>query len=154
MRAVRALFVAACFVSVPLSACTSGSDSADNSQRPKPTPKVIIDAAPAVWALDRAQPLVDTATRFTALVTRLGCNNGLTGEVVRPGIEMTKEQIIVTFQVTPGVPKAANCPGNMPVPYTVELGEPIDGRELIDGRCLPGGDAETTYPCRSSRRSN
>lgn len=151
MAAVRPLLVAACYMIVPLSACTSGSDVADNAKSPKQTAKIITDSAPAVWELDRTQPLVDTATSFTALVTRLGCNGGVTGKVVQPGIEMTKSQIVVTFQVTPGVPAAANCPGNNPVPFSVELGEPIDGRQLVDGRCLPGGAAETTSFCRSSR---
>lgn len=153
MRAVRANFVAACFIVVPLSACTSGSDSPENTKTATPTAKVITDAAPGVWELDRTQPLADTAASFTALVTRLGCNNGVTGEVVQPGIQVTKSQIVVTFQVTPDDPEAAKCSGNNPVPFTVELGEPIDGRQLIDGRCLPGGDAETTSFCDSSRRN-
>jgi len=35
-----------------------------------------------------------------------------------------------------------DCQGSGPTPYTVELGEPIAGRILVDGFCgAPGGTA-------------
>lgn len=100
-----------------------------------PARPAITDAAPAVWELDRTHPPAAGATSFAVSVTRLGCNYGVTGTVVPPRIETTASHIIVTFRVTPGAPAAARCPGNRPVPYTVELGEPIGGRQLVDGRC-------------------
>lgn len=68
-----------------------------------------------------------------------------------PDVKFTAAQVIVTFQVTPEDPEAANRPGNKPVRYDVKLGDSLDGRELIDGNCLPGGPAESTTLCNSSR---
>ena len=151
MSIVRVRVVTACLTVGLLSACTLGSDPVDDLEPSKRSGGITADAAPGVWELDPSQPAPRTAAGFTALVTRLGCNGGVTGEVARPHIEMTASQIVVTFQVTPGDPEAATCPSNQPVPYLVELGEPVGGRQLIDGRCLPGGEAETTSLCEPTR---
>lgn len=147
----RALLVTTLFGAVLISACTSNSDPSGGSESPKVKGHVVRDAAPGVWELDRGQDLDDASTSFTALVSRLGCNSGTTGRVVDPVVEITKSQITVTFQVTPGEPEAANCPSNDLVPFQVELGEAIAGRKLMDGRCLPGGAAEKTSLCGLSR---
>lgn len=151
MSNCRALLVTTLLGAALISACTSRSDTAGSAVTSKVKGHVVRDAAPGVWELGREKRPVNASTSFTALVSRLGCNNGVTGDVVEPVVEITKSQIIVTFQVTPREPEAANCPGNDLVPYKVELGEPIAGRQLMDGRCLPGGAAETTSLCALSR---
>ena len=151
MSVVRVLAVTGCLTVGLLSACTSGSDVVDDLKPSRRSGGISGEAAPGVWELDPAQPAPRTATSVTALVTRLGCNGGVTGEVVRPHVEMTASQIVVTFQVTPRDPEAATCPSNQPVLYLVELGEPVGGRRLVDGRCLPGGEAEATSLCAPSR---
>ncbi len=53
----------------------------------------------------------------------------------------------MTFSVAPAGPGGANCQGNNEVAYLVHLGEPLLDRKLVDGQCLPGGDAVTTAFC-------
>ncbi len=98
----------------------------------------------AVWRLDTNDPADATADSFTALVTRLGCNGGITGQVFDPTIEIEPTEIIVTFSVEPVA--GGDCPSNDEVPVTVELGEAIGERAVFDGACL-GGEATTTSFC-------
>jgi len=91
---------------------------------------------------------MDRSSRtFTALVSRLGCNNGATGQVLAPEIHMSESEVVVTFSVAPKEPGAANCLGNDEVAYEVDLGERVLDRELVDGQVLPGGEAVTTSFC-------
>ncbi len=113
---VRLLPVAgACLCASVLAACGSGN-------------------AEATWELAPGQQLTESSTTFVALVTRTGCNGGVTGDVEEPEISYDDSEIVVTFTVTPGPPDSATCPSNKAVPYEVELDEAIDGRSLVDGR--------------------
>ncbi|MEJ5868498.1 hypothetical protein WDV85_12205 [Pseudokineococcus sp. 5B2Z-1] len=100
----------------------------------------------ATWVVAPGQALEGNAASFTALVTRLGCNSGVTGEVDPPRIEETDDVVTITFTVTPGPPEAADCPSNDAVPYEVELGSPLRGRLLVDGACETT-EASTTTGC-------
>jgi hypothetical protein len=93
----------------------------------------------AAWYLDPQHSLQESSTTFTALVVRVGCNNGVTGEVLPPDIRADERRIVVTFSVAPRQTGAARCQGNNQVPYQVDLGEPLRDRILVDGRCLPPG---------------
>jgi hypothetical protein len=101
----------------------------------------------AVWVLKPDQSLHRSSTTFTALVSRLGCNNGVTGQVLAPEIHASDSEVVVTFSVAAKQPGPATCPGNDQVSYEVDLGERLQGRALIDGQCLPGEDAATTAWC-------
>jgi hypothetical protein len=101
--------------------------------------------ATAVWRVDDASPPDEAATSFTALVTRLGCNGGETGTVLEPVVDVDGERIEVTFTVEPLPPGDHTCPGNDEVPVVVELAEPVGGRELVDGACLSGEAATTSF---------
>jgi hypothetical protein len=101
----------------------------------------------ATWQLGPEQSLQSTSTGFTALVSRLGCNGGVTGQVLAPEIHPSQSEIVVTFRVAPKEPGAAPCPSNNQVPYEVDLGEPLRGRAVVDGQCLPGGEAADTADC-------
>jgi hypothetical protein len=103
---------------------------------------------PAVWFLGLDQELQESTTTFTALVSRLGCNDGVTGQVLEPEIRMSESEVVVTFSVAPKQPGPATCPDNDEVSYEVDLGEPLGARALVDGQCLPGGEAATTSFCR------
>jgi len=61
------------------------------------------DAA-ATWDLAPNQTLDADTTSFTALVTRLGCNSGVTGDVNDPDIELTDAEVVLTFTVSPANP--------------------------------------------------
>jgi hypothetical protein len=100
----------------------------------------------ATWVVAPDEELSSGTTTFTALVTRLGCNSGVTGTVEEPRVRLTDEQVILTFQVSPGDPAEAECPGNDAVPYVVELPEPLGDRALVDGACEDRAIAGTA-PC-------
>jgi hypothetical protein len=103
--------------------------------------------SPAVWVPDPARPVDSGNTTIAALVTRLGCNGGITGTVYPPAVEITATEAIVTFTVEPN-PGAHTCPSNDQVPFEVDLGQPLGDRALVDGSCrTPDGAALRTSFC-------
>jgi hypothetical protein len=123
-----------------------GEGQDDRAAPPPPGPGPGAEGDPAVWEIDSGDPPTSTATSFTALVTRLGCSGGRTGEVLEPRVEIGPDTIVVTFTVE-ALDGPHRCPGNDSVPYRVELGEAIGERRLVDSSCQPGGPAETTSLC-------
>jgi hypothetical protein len=99
---------------------------------------------PAVWSIDPGAPPLATASSFTALVSRLGCNSGTTGEVLRPGVVVTETEVVVRFTVSPIGNGPNLCPANDYVPYEVEVGQPIGDRSLVDGACEVDPEAAGT----------
>jgi hypothetical protein len=99
----------------------------------------------AVWTLKPDEIPAPEAQTFTVLVTRLGCNGGVTGDVYPPTVSISDDEIVVTFTVehSPG----GRCPTNDQVPYVVDAGQPIGERRLVDGACLPDGDGVSTSFC-------
>ena len=96
---------------------------------------------PATWEVSLrtgAETPGPDSTEFTALVTRQGCNSGVTGDVNDPKIVYSAEEIVVTFSVAAepwNLVDANTCPGNERVPYLVTLDEPIRDRWIVDGGC-------------------
>lgn len=119
----------------------------------KPSPARTVTAPspaggdPASWHLAPGQSLTASSTGFTALVSRMDCNGGVTGQVLPPAIRSTSSEIVVTFTVAAKSPGPAPCQGNNQVPYEVELGEPLRGRALVDGLCGEGGTQAGTAFC-------
>lgn len=106
---------------------------------------------PATWDIDRAVPPSPGSSTFTALVQRLGCSGGVTGAVLRPGIVMTDTEVTITFTAEALPPdKVYPCPGNDPVPYVVDLGQPIGARSLIDGLCVTDPKMRSISMCADS----
>lgn len=103
--------------------------------------------AGAVWGLAPDQRVDAETTRLSVLVSRVGCNSGVTGEVQEPDVRMDADDVEITFLVRPGEPSAADCQGNVEVPYEVVLPEPLGDRRLVDGQCASGGDAGGTLWC-------
>jgi hypothetical protein len=118
------------------------------AQDADPTDATPPAGAAAVWTLADRKAVTGSSTRFVALVTRLECNSGVTGEVAPPGVRVTDTEVVVTFAVEPRDAGAADCQGNDQVPYDVLLDEPLGGRTLVDGQCKPGAEAATTSFCR------
>ncbi len=111
---------------------------------------VPVEAEPgdaAVWTTAPDAPPAPTASTFTALVSRLGCHGGVTGEVLRPGVVAGADEVVVTFTVEAAGTGDQDCPSNDVVPYVVDVGVAIGDRALVDGSCRPGGPAETTTFC-------
>ncbi len=101
----------------------------------------------AVWFVKPGQSLQRSSRQFTALVLRVGCNSGVTGQVLAPEVRTTRSEVVVIFVVAPKQSGTATCRNNDEVAYEVVLGEPLQGRALVDGQCLPGGEAATTSFC-------
>jgi hypothetical protein len=100
-----------------------------------------------VWSLRSGARLDSDTTTFTAMVRRVGCNNGVTGEVLEPRIQLDDSEITISFVVLPEQTEA-NCPGNDEVAHEVVLPEPLGDRNLVDGQCAPGAEASGTSFCR------
>lgn len=99
-----------------------------------------------MWALVQgSRPGADTR-RFTAAVSRLGCNGGVTGQVYPPSVAYEEARVVVTFAVV-AVTGNATCQGNRSKPFEVVLAEPIGDRQLFDGQCLTGSPGEGTSFC-------
>ena len=150
-----------------VAACGSDADSSASLPSPSvgppattvPTPvgSTAIEPPPAtadapgdvaVWKLESATDVVASSTTFTALVNRLGCSGGVTGEVLKPTVEMGETDIVVTFFVAAlDSDLEQTCPDNDEVPYEVILDEPIGERPLLDGSCRSGGEAASTSFC-------
>jgi len=102
----------------------------------------------AVWTLESASDVLGSSSAFTALVTRLGCSGGVTGEVLEPTVEIGETEIVVTFFVAAlDSDLEQTCPGNDEVPYVVVLVEPIGDRPILDGSCRDGSRAASTSFC-------
>lgn len=131
-RTMRSVAVLACVAVLVLSGCSNESDS----------------DAPAIWAVGAGESVGPDTTTFTAMVRRLGCNNGVTGEVSEPEVTLAGEEVVVTFNVR-AIETDASCPDNDEVPYEVVLPEPLGDRRLVDGQCESDSDASSTSFCRS-----
>lgn len=108
------------------------------------TPRVALPAGlgPAEWAFDPDQPRPGPDTEvFDAMVTELSCNSGkpADGRIVGPEIVRSETTVLVIFAVRPR-PGVQDCPSNPATRVTVDLGEPLGDRELLDGGRLPPGD--------------
>ena len=95
-----------------------------------------VDTAAASWALAPGQEVGPDSSLLDVLVTRVGCNSGVTGHVEEPDVVLEDDRVVVTFVVTPGEPEAATCQGNPEEPWLLTLPEPLGDRSLVDGQCL------------------
>lgn len=145
----RRLALVAMWTAVPAltAACGAASETSAPASREIPAPDTKVEGDAAVWVPAPGSAIESSSTTFTALVSRLGCNDGITGRVHTPEIVSNESEVVVTFTVAAKGPGAANCQGNQEVAYEVDLGEPLLGRALIDGQCLPAGEAVTTSFC-------
>lgn len=97
----------------------------------------------AVWEL-QSTPSPES-TSIDVGVTRLECASGVTGTVLGPRVTAEDDRIVITTPVADNRSDAAECQGNDVVPVTVELGEPIGDRMLVDGACLVTEAADTSF---------
>jgi len=100
-----------------------------------------------VWTLAPDQRVDADTTELTVLVSRLGCDSGVTGDVQEPDVRVDDQAVVLTFVVEPGEPRAATCQGNDEMPYDVVLPEPLGRRSLVDGQCADGAEASHTSFC-------
>lgn len=94
----------------------------------------------AEWAWGGpGDPGPETRT-FDALVTEMMCASGRSseGRIVGPVIVPSAETVLVMFAVRSL--GGGTCPSNPSTRVTVDLGEPLGDRQLLDGGRLPFGD--------------
>jgi hypothetical protein len=105
----------------------------------------------ATWIVMDPAAVSEDTTELDIGVTRLGCASGVTGEVLEPVVAYEPDQIVITVDVARFTAGAADCQGNDVVVVTVQLDEPIGQRPLVDGACLEGEAADTSF-CVSDTR--
>jgi len=96
----------------------------------------------AEWHFDPGAPVPGPETRiFDVLVTEMSCASGrpADGRIVGPAIVASDDLVLVMFAVRP-LPGGQNCPSNPSTRVTIDLGEPLGDRALLDGGRLPPGD--------------
>ena len=126
-------------VSIALSACSSSNGS--SLPQPDGVSTVTTAASPpttsaqarlAGWHITPADSPSDDATNFTAIVMGVQCGGG---PIITTEVLAEADRIIITLAQEP-YPGPHTCEGRPPESYTVEIGEPIGGRTLIDGMCI------------------
>lgn len=105
----------------------------------------------ATWEVSTPETLDADIERLEIDVSRLGCANGETGDVTEVDVVAGEDQIAIRASVEPVYGSAYDCLGNNAVPVTVDLGEPLGGRELTDGACEHERAAATRF-CETSVR--
>lgn len=119
------LFVAGCSDSTSLTddefVDTNGTDPNPEMSRP----------GEAWWELDPAVPLTPETTTLQLIVTEVGCASGISAEGrIEATVTYTPTEVEVAVIVN-SVGGYANCPGNPPTPFTLELAEPLGDRTVV-----------------------
>lgn len=93
---------------------------------------------------------------FDALVTERDCASGQSsqGRIVGPEVVNSGNTVLVVFGVRSlggpgsinGIPIVQTCQSNPSTRVTVDLGQPLGNRALLDGGSLPFADPATTNP--------
>lgn len=102
------------------------------------------DASIIRWALDPDHPAPKPSDReIHALVLEMACSSASDPrERIRvPIVQVTEDSIDLVLAADP-LRGAQMCPGNLAVPYTIELEEPIGDRELVDAGLWPPKPAD------------
>lgn len=96
------------------------------------------DEVNAQWALIDPAVVNASSTSLELGVMGLACASGKTGDVTATHVELVDGQIAIGIALEPQEGEEQTCEGNETVPYTLELGEPVGDRVLIDASCLDG----------------
>ncbi len=104
----------------------------------------------ATWTIDPGAVVTAATRSFSVLVTRLGCADGVTGDVLEPVIVTDANQVVITLSVDPLDPTLDyTCPTNNANSLLVHLDEPLGNRSLVDGACLGESPARQTSACET-----
>jgi hypothetical protein len=105
----------------------------------------------ATWNLPLDVAPAPDLRRFSAEVSEVPCVGGRVadGRILPPLLMRQMTQVVVIFAIVPppatGGPMA--CPRAPPARYEVDLGEPLGGRELLDGSTIPPRSPEQASCC-------
>lgn len=97
------------------------------------------DAGPASWAPSADADLSSESTVISLDVIEQACASATPaeGRIVVRDIRYEEDAIVVTLGVIPRAGGSNLCPSNPITPFTLELDEPLNGRELLDGANNP-----------------
>jgi hypothetical protein len=84
---------------------------------------------PAGWVVDPASPPDAASTSVAVLATPIGCGH----ELLDPIVTLEADRVMIRIDAVP-IGDAAACRSET-VPVTVDLGEPLGDRTLVDGLC-------------------
>lgn len=155
----RALTSALLAVALMATACSQSSTDNDTLARPKPSTSTVVESQrqvhtgdPATWSLDpKGEKPSATASKIKVLVTGVICSSGESRPVLPPSVARSEDRVVITFAVEKLPPGNYNCKGIPGSPYTVDLGDPIGNRLLVDGLCLGDGPIVKSAYCVGSQ---
>lgn len=101
-------------------------------------------AAVATWQLVEPRSVTSLSQDLHVSVTRLGCASGKTGSVLAPQMRFESDRILIRTDVA-ALEGAHECPSNDAVALTLNLGQPIGYRQLVDAACLETEASSTTF---------
>lgn len=100
------------------------------------------------WSLDPAFPAPGPAdTTVPVIVDRTACSSGepvTPDEVHAPVITFTADSVAVLYVSDPVSPGSHTCQGSMGTPLTLDLGQPLGSRKLLDGAVYPPAPVESS----------
>jgi hypothetical protein len=132
-----------------LCACGAERPTRTESGQPAGERQVDYDSA-AAWRLDPSYSApTEDQSQIRVLVDGLACSGGKERTLRPPLISSDDEAVTVTFTVEPLPAGNYNCPGRPRQPYTVDLGEELGARRLVDGLCLASGPLVENVYCES-----
>lgn len=99
------------------------------------------------WRLDPNAMPEPSSTSLDILVTERECVSGqeLGDRLLGPELVLTENDVRIAFAAEPPPGDAFDCPANPETAVTVELGEPLGDREIIEGLAI-GIDLEDFLP--------
>lgn len=103
----------------------------------------------AVWELADPSGVSPRSEQVDLLVSRLECASGVTGATLPPVVSLGEADVVIRVDASWNGTSGGTCPANDLVPVTVQLGESLGPRALIDGACLRE-DAAGTASCEDS----
>ncbi len=96
------------------------------------------DVGRAHWELAPGETVRTSSQTFSVLVTELECASGTSpeGRIVPAAMLRYEDSVVVVFGVDP-LPGPQTCEPGPPAEVTLDLGEPLGERQLMDGAELP-----------------
>lgn len=86
----------------------------------------------AMWFLPAGYVPDPTSSTVTVMVQELGCDSGAPPRIVRPRVDLDETTATIAVSTRARWELSGSCLGEAPTPLTVDLGEPLGDRVLVD----------------------
>jgi hypothetical protein len=127
---------------------------AKTGQGPCPTLIERDGIRPGNWALDPTMPTpTEASTTIHILVEEVECHSfePVLPRLQEPDIEYTDGAVTISIYFTPPPGPGQTCPGTPAEQTSIELGEPLGDRVLLDGGRYPAAPGEVSFPPMEDR---